>query len=190
MAIRYKAWALALFCCSLAASAMADDDEGAYVALNVGRGSLFSACKSPVAGPSCVDNRGFAYFATYGYQYTPMWGLEASYGKLGSATSTGWDLRAFGLSVAAVATLHMGDFVSVFARAGLVRTEFKIDITPATIAPLSAANSPIAGVGLQFDFTPKLALRVQADYFGAYTIYSGAPRVRILANSFALMSKY
>ena len=90
MAIHYKArtLALTLICCLLASPAIADD-EGGYVALDVGNSGI----------------GGHTYYATYCYQYTPMWAMEVSYGKEGYVSSSGFAGNARRLSGTGVATL-------------------------------------------------------------------------------------
>ncbi len=185
MTVRKIALILA-FLCILPASAMADD-EGVYIALNVGKGSLLHGCggQAGVVSP-CSDNKAHSYFATYGYQYTPMWGLEANYGKVGNAGA----LLALALTFEGVATLHMGDFLSVFVKAGVAYADFRQTISPPVLNAISSGYSPAGGAGLQFDFTPKLAMRVQADYFGSYSIVTGAPKVHMLTATAGLMAKY
>jgi opacity protein-like surface antigen len=190
MTIQHKTWALALITCMLAAPALADDSDTAYVAFNLGRGTLLHGCSSPAVGGSCWDNKGDAYFFTYGYQYTPMWGLEANFGKTGNVSSTGGGLQAVSLTVEAVATLPMSENFSVFVKGGIGYTNF----TPNAIGPAfkftPSATSPAGGAGLQYYFTPKLALLLQADYFGGYSPIGGAPRVNILVNSIGLKVRY
>ncbi len=185
MTIRKIAALLAVLCC-VPALALADDDEGAYVALNVGRGNFLHGCSSPGVVANCTDNRGYAYFATYGYQYTSMWGLEANYGKMGNFSN----VRALGLAVEGVATLRMGDVFAVFVKAGLGYMDFHEDIPNTVVKFNQSGYSPAGGAGLQFDFTPKLAMRVQADYFGGYTPYDGSPKVNAMVTSAGLMVKY
>src|SRR5512135_686955 len=114
MTLRYKVWALALISCLVAASAMADDDsEGAYVFISGGEAFMRNACMSPIipSGTSCVE-RNVAFRGGLGYQYTSMWGLEASYGQFGYASTGGtatfpapvgpgnysWQLKALGIA--------------------------------------------------------------------------------------------
>lgn len=197
MTIHNKLWVLVLLCflpaSALAASSMADvSDEGAYVALNVGRATMMQGCKAPVGvvGASCVDSKAYGYFATFGYQYTSMWGLEVNYGKIGNVSSTGYYLRTAGLSLSAVASLHMTDAFAVFAKAGATYADFRQDPPATAIMPTSSGYSPSGGIGVELDVSPKLALRAQADYFGGYTIYTGSPKVHILVNSVGMVVKY
>jgi len=177
MAIRTKALALALLCCFSASAIADDDDEGAYVAINGGKAS---------AGAS-----GHSYFATIGYQYTSNWALEASYGKLGYVGTPGYGGNALGVSATAVATLHVGNDFAVFVKGGVVNTDFGQGATGSAGTPiLTNATRLAAGAGLQYDFAPKISVRAQSDYFGSYTLYSGAPTRRILATTLGLVFKY
>lgn len=216
MAIRFNAWMLALMSCLLVSPAMANE-EGAYIAINVGQSKDKGACVSPwVANGTACKETSAAYRLTYGYQYTPAWGLELSYGDLAKASSNGiyavgapqfgtsgavgpasyaWSLKAMGWSIAAVGTLHLGDVFSVFGKVGGVRADFKEDnfVIDAANKTYSYSNSIAMnrltyGVGYQFDFTPKLALRMQYENFGTYTLYSS--KIKLSMFSGGLVFKY
>jgi len=187
MAIRYKAWVLALLCGVLATPAMASD-EGAYVSLSLGNSNVINGCQAaPLVGTGCSDKTGFSYRATYGYQYTPTWALEASYGKLGSASGGGYLLLALGLSVTATATLHLGDTLAVYVKGGFVRAELK---ESGTYYSSSSMNRPIIGAGIEYSVTPQFAIRLQGDHFGIYDLGHGGPKIQLLANSIVFVEKY
>jgi len=226
MTIRYKFWALALTFSMLAAPAMADDTEGAYVFVTAGMSKMQNGCQSGwvtttlpalAIGPAASCNENHPIFrAGVGYQYTPMWGLEASYGQFGSANSDGfanlggpssyqWQIKAIGLAVQAVATVHMSDAFSVFGKFGLARVEFdeslhtwNINMPPNTTTEwypvVQTAKTTLAlGAGAKYDVTPHGSIFVVGEYFGThaiYDIYGTGTKVRLLSASLGLMYKY
>lgn len=225
MAIRYKAWVLALICGVLATPAMAKDEdayEGAYLAFSAGRDLAKNACKSPwvVAGSSCTE-QDYGYRFGYGYQFTPTWALEANYGDFAHASSTGnanfgapvgvgtyaWQFKATGFAIQAVGTLHMGDFLAFFGKAGWARVDFNESMT--ILAPTSptgvwqgiptvgsSKNAAALGAGVELSFTPHTAMRFQAESFGTHDIYgvygltSTTTKVRLLSSSMSFVVKY
>ena len=148
MAILYKAWALALTCCLLASTAMAEDEGSAYVFISAGQSYAANACQSAwipylasYGGSNSCNSKSIAYRAGYGYQFTPTWGLEINYGQFGYASSDGyvnfpapptnigpanysWQLKATGLALQGTATVHMGDVLSIIGKFGFARVEF------------------------------------------------------------------
>lgn len=218
MAIRYKAWTLALACGLFAVPALADDSEGAYVFVSAGQAFAHNACSSPIIPPgnSCSEKT-VAYRVGFGYQYTPTWGLEANYGQFGFAESTGfagfpapvgpgfysWQLKANGFALQGVATLHMGDTFALIGKLGLARVEY--DEFLGVQAPTSPTgwyyyptvndkrNTVALGAGAQFDVTPHGSIRLMVESFGnhdIYAIYGSTTKVRLLTGSVGLMYRY
>jgi len=228
MTIRYKFWALALTFSMLAAPAMADDTEGAYVFITAGMSKMQNGCQSGwvtttlpanAIGPVATCNENHAVFrAGVGYQYTPMWGLEASYGQFGSANSNGftslggtpssyeWQIKALGLAVQAVATMHMSEALSVFGKFGVASVDFDESLhtwnpnVPATVSytewyPVvqTAKIAPALGAGVKYDVSPHGSVFVIGEYFGTHSIYDmygTGSKVRLLSASVGLMYKY
>ena len=226
MTIRYKFWALALTFSMLAAPAMADDTEGAYVFITAGISKMQNGCDSGwVTGGAapCSSTHPVARVGV-GYQYTPMWGLEVNYGQFGSANSDGfaifpaqsttvvqsyeWQIKATGLAVQAVATVHMSDALSVFGKFGVASVNFDESIhtwsnilTPPNIAytewyPVvqTTKTAPALGAGVKYDVTPHGSVFVIGEYFGSHDIYSSTygvgTKVRLMSASVGLMYKY
>lgn len=218
MTIRYKHWTLALLGSLLTVPALADNSEGAYVYVSAGQGYARNACVSTMLPPgqTCAE-KSVLFRAGYGYQFSSMWGLEASYGQFGYASSDGfatfpapvgagnysWQLRANGLAVQGVATLHMGDVLSVFGKFGLARVEYDefLGVAPTATSPSgvtyptvhSNRNAPALGAGVQLDVTPHGSLRFMVESFGShpiYNVYGSTTRVRLITASMALMYRY
>lgn len=188
---------------------MADDDEGAYVFITGGKSYLRNACQSDSLNwlaflgstGSCSESSP-AFRAGFGYQYTPTWGLEVSYGSIGYAVQKGqvnfppppidigtayysWQLRAVALAVQAVATLHMGDNLAVFGKVGLARVEYdeRVYAVNGTLPPGAISyhydpvvhtnrNAPALGAGVRLDVTPHGSLLLLVESFGSHDVYS------------------
>lgn len=227
MKIHCKILALALTCCLLTSTAMAEDEGSAYVTISAGQSYASNACQSgwiaavaAAGGTGSCSSKSVAYRAGFGYQYTPMWGLEVNYGQFGYASSDGnvvvpglagtssyaWQLRAIGLALQATATLHMGDALSVFGKFGIARVEFdermyvwNINI-PAPYVNVyynpvvnAARNTPALGAGVQLDVTPHSAIRAMVETFGShdiYNIYGQSTKVSLRTVSVGYMYKY
>lgn len=202
MTIRQKTWALALAACMFAAPALADDREGAYVYITGGMGLAQNACSSALipAGTTCTQRSG-VFRAGFGYQYSPMWALEASYGQYGYASSAGyianvnfpaptgpspasfsWQLKATGAVVQAVASVHMTNDFIVFGKAGVAQVVYDeyMHLTAQSngsswyLSPTASTTrfNPALGVGIRMDVTPNGSLLLLAESFGQNNIYN------------------
>ncbi len=218
MTIRHKTWALALIACIFAAPALADDREGPYVFITGGMGVEYNACKSPQipAGASCSDISPL-FRVGFGYQYSPMWALEGSYGQVGSANSSSyavdpvlglgqvrWNLSALALAVQAVATLHMTDNMAAFAKFGVANitydesanfTTFPGGVRYNTVPTASTNRTNIAvGAGLRFDVSTNGSILLLGEYYGQNDIYGGVygvnSKIRLVMGSVGLMWRY
>ncbi len=198
MKIHFKILAMALLSGLLAAPAYALEGEevfadqhsgpGPYVALTVGKGAIYPGCVAGFA--NCQDYNQNVYFATYGYEFTPMWGLEAAYGKMGYISATP-SIMALGLSVEGIGTLRLGDTLAVYAKAGAAYGDFRSNAPiPAAYVFNPAGYSPAGGIGLRINFTPHLAMRVQGDYWGSYTVLTNAKKMNIVTTTVGLMWRY
>ncbi len=196
MKIHYKILSALLSAFLFAAPAFADrdGDDGAYVALNVGPAVVFKDCNPPGVATSCsTDRKVHAYFAAFGYQYSPFWALEASYGKIGYISSGGYGIMPLGLSVSGVLNLNVIEEFGLYVKVGATYVNFHQDNPPpATVtAPfLTNGTSLSGGVGLRYALTPKLDLLIQGDYFGSYTVYTGTTKVRMFAGTIGFRAKY
>lgn len=219
MTIRHKTWALALLACAFAAPALADDREGMYVFITGGMGVEYNACKSPLipAGAGCSDTSPLLR-GGFGYQYSPMWALEVSYGQVGHASSTGfatypapigaaqfnWGLSALALAVQAVATVHMTDSMAAFVKVGAANVNYAETLDVYTVPTgvhyvgtptASATKTNIAlGAGLRFDVTTNGSVLLLGEYFGQNDLYGGtygvSGKIRLVMASVGLMWRY
>ncbi len=190
----YKSWILALSASLFAAPAFAVDEEGPYVSLNVGQAVVFKDCNPPGIATSCSTDRNVhAYFAAFGYQYSPFWALEASYGKIGYISSAGYGVMPLGLSVSGVFNLNVIDEFGIFVKVGATYVSFHQDAVTNTAADnlfRSNGTGLSGGVGIRYAINPKLDFVVQGDYFGSYTVYTGTSRVRMFAGTIGFKAKY
>lgn len=231
MTIRYKSWALALVSLLFAFPALAaqyeNEGEGPYLFVTAGAAKSNNACKSgwittilPAAGSTapCTETRAI-YRVGLGYQYTPVWGLEINYGTFGRATSTGyanlgnptpdsysWQLKASGLAIQGVATVHLLDNVAVFGKFGLARVEFdefmyswNQNLPPTATnyywTPVVRSNpvAPALGAGIRYDVGLHGSILLQAETWGShqiYGIYGVTSKVTLVAASVGLMYRY
>ncbi len=205
MNIRFNASIIALAGCLLASPAWAANDEdeiNSYVSINAGQARQKNACSSPYVQPgmSCSE-KNYAYRLAYGYQFTPAWGIELSYGDLGYSeqkfnytgtilstppvTGPGvysWSLKTTGWAVAGTGTINIGKWFSLIGKLGGVRAEFNeqaLASSPAGwVAFFPTANSASThvyyGGGAQVNFTQTFSLRLQYEDFGQYDIYNYA----------------
>ncbi len=198
MKILYKILSVAAAALLFAAPAFAayqEGEGGPYVALNVGQAVVFNDCNPPGVATSCTTDRHVhAYFAAFGYQYSPFWALEASYGKIGYITSAGYGVMPLGLSVSGVFNLNVIDEFGLYVKVGATYVNFHQDNPPAAplVTPpfIQNATGLSGGVGLRYAINPKLDFLIQGDYFGSYAVYDGATKVRLFTGTIGFRAKY
>ena len=221
MATHYKIWILALTSSLIAAPALAYDDdlgesEGPYLFVTAGGNSGLHLCASPnQPNPATCHSLTVGFRGGLGYQYTPMWGLEVNYGSFGRAYSDGfanfgapvgsgnyaWEMKAQGMAIQGVATLHMGDDLAVFGKFGLARVEYDEFLGIASqatgnwvlINPVHAAkNTAALGAGIRYDVTPHGTIFVIYENFGSYNVYNLPVQYTVSLNmvSAGLMYRY
>ncbi len=217
MRIRYRTWAWALAIFVFAVPAMADEREGPYVFITGGAGIEQNACNSPwiVAGTPCND-KSAVFRAGVGYQYSPMWALELNYGQFGDAVSAGWatfaggpglaawswELKATGLAVQGVATVHMTDEFAVFGKFGVAAVKYDESMRLAspttgywTGTPTASTTryNPALGAGIRLDVTEHGTVLFLVESFGQnniYGMYGVGSKVRLVTGSVGLMWRW
>jgi OOP family OmpA-OmpF porin len=109
-----------------------------------------------------------------GYQITPNWGVEAQYSDLGNRdvvarTAAGapivtGSLKLSQYSIAATGTLPLARDFSLFGKVGVSNNREKINI----LGQSNSGNktSLMAGVGVAYNITPALAVRLEYENFG------------------------
>lgn len=154
-----KVFAAALIFGTAATPAMAD---GFYGALDIGQTNAKDTCTGGLIA-ECKDTS-TAVRVAGGYQFTPMWGTEVSYGdysrsNLGGATVK---FETSGLQASGTGTFPLGHDFSVIGKAGIARTTLKV-----TTTSLSATSTKLAfGIGAQYDFSKGLSARAQYELLG------------------------
>jgi hypothetical protein len=195
MAIRFKVWALALVCYSISLPSMVMAENyfktpyNSYITLDRGQSRTPGTCSSTwVDGAYCNDG-GINYRIAYGHHFTPMWGMEISYGNFGKAIEQGvfqtppqnavgpapytWTWEAGGWEAAGTATLHFGNSISLIGKLGVLRANTESETVfydPANTryseSSTEASNNVSAGIAAQYDFNRDYAARVLFEYYG------------------------
>jgi OmpA-OmpF porin, OOP family len=127
------------------------------------------------------DHTDTAYKLFGGYQFNKNFALEAGYfdlGKFGFTANTvpagtlSGNIKLQGLNFDAVGMLPLADKFSVFGRLGLNYAQAKDNFTstgavavPTNPNPSKNATNYEAGVGVQYDFTESLGMRVEAERY-------------------------
>jgi OOP family OmpA-OmpF porin len=133
-----------------------------------------------------------------GYQFTPNWGVEAQYADLGSRDfgirngagallATG-SLKASQFSVAGTGTLPLSNNFSLFGKLGISSNHGKISAVG--VSDSGSKTSPLIGVGVTYNFSPKLAVRFEYEDFGKFSNDGGASGGSIRADNFGLSLQY
>ncbi len=196
MTIRFNASIGALVCCLAAAPAMAvttDEDEiNSYVSLNGGVTKAQHACNNNywlAPGQPCSENYS-GYRLAYGYQFTPAWGIELSYGDFGYSESKGIGALIVGPAV------YMGDYTWSLKANGWAA--FATGTAVYGVPTAGGASTHFAyGGGAQVNFTPNFGIRAQYEYFGKYDVFNiygiygvVSPKVGLSMGSLGLVYRF
>jgi OOP family OmpA-OmpF porin len=127
------------------------------------------------------DDKGDAYKLFGGYQFNKNFAVEGGYFNLGDfgytattvpAGSLNGKIKLQGLNIDGVGMLPLSQKFSVFGRLGLQYAEAKDDFssTGAVPAPTNSSTNKNgfnykAGLGVQYDFTQSLGMRLEAERF-------------------------
>ena len=140
-----------------------------YFALDVGRTLATDLCSGmPLGVTGCKDTAGLIR-AAIGGQFTPMWGMEVSYGNLGKASagklgSVSVDWQIYALQVSGTVTYPLSSTFSLIGKLGIARPDLKLTGGGNSV---SETNTNLAfGIGAQYDFTKSVAIRVQYENLG------------------------
>lgn len=177
-------------CAVMSSSFAVADDEFWYMGGNIGQARakiddarITSQLQSAGLATSSINNdsKNDAYKLFGGYQFSKNFALEGGYFNLGefgymattvpAGTQIGKiDLQ--GLNLDAVGTLPLVDKFSVFARLGLQYAQAKDSFSSTGAAPTAPNLSPSknalnykAGLGVQYDFTRALGMRLEAERY-------------------------
>ena len=136
-----------------------------YFALDVGRTLATDLCSGMPSGVTgCKDTAGL-FRAAIGGQFTPMWGMEVSYGGLGKASAgSSVDWQIYALQVSGTVTYPLSSTFSLIGKLGIARPDLKLTGGGNSI---SETDTNLAfGIGAQYDFTKSVAIRVQYENLG------------------------
>lgn len=151
--------------------------ESYYAAFDVGQSKAKDACTGAPGGWTGCTDTATAFRIAGGYQFTPMWGAEVSYGDLGS-TSLGsgtilgipvsGDYKASSLQFSGTGTFPLGAGFSLIGKLGIARTDLNISASGGGVfSSESATTTKLAyGIGAQYDFTRNVAVRAQYEDLG------------------------
>jgi len=190
-----KIWCIALVCVSLSQPAIAENifstQYNSYISFDAGQSKAPGTCDFLFASGSTCSEKGAVFRLGYGYQFTPTWGTEISYGDFGRASESGilpatppgvpgsgpipytWDWSAIGWELAGTGTLHLGDSLFVTGKLGILRanTGSEIIVTTSTneiwhAVTHDVSNNISKGISIRYDFNRDFALRLQYTDYG------------------------
>ena len=183
---------LSLMGCAVISSplAVADDDTYWYGGLNIGQsraridaGRIKAQLLENSLATSSIanDERDTAYKLFGGYQFNKNFALEGGYFDLGQfgytattvpAGTLDGRIKLKGLNLDAVGILPLAGKFSAFGRLGLNYAQAKDNFTATGAVPVPMNPNPSksqtnykAGLGLQYDLTKSLGMRVEAERY-------------------------
>ncbi len=173
-----------------------------YVGAGVGSAQAKLGAYSPAANVNVTgtSNRDTAWKILGGYQFTPNWGAEMQYSDLGhynytlsqpGASATG-NYKANQWSFAGTGTIPFGNFYG-FGKLGISANH--VSTSSACIPAGCLTNGSgyksdlLAGVGVGYNFTKNIGLRLEYENFGKLTnVSNGGGSVK--GEDWALSVKY
>jgi OOP family OmpA-OmpF porin len=106
-----------------------------------------------------------------GLQFNPNVAVEAGWMNLGRTQNTGGSATIYGGYVDAVGTLPVAPQWSLLGRAGVAEARLTSSDGDTSSAALKA------GVGVQYDLTPKVAVRVEYEHYHFLSAFGDKPEV-------------
>ena len=156
----------------MATPAMAD---GFYGALDFGQAKGKDACTDLAAfGVVGCKDTASAYRFAGGYQFTPMWGTEVSYGDYGSASLGSFmgtplgNWEASGFQISGTGTFPLGAGFDLIGKVGIAQTKLELNYSPAIGGGSDTATSTklAAGIGAQYNVSKNITIRAQYEDLG------------------------
>jgi OmpA-OmpF porin, OOP family len=136
-----------------------------YIGANVGRGDQ----KISVDEVGSADDNDTAFKIYGGYQFTPVFGIEAGYADLGKAEigAAGFTLgaRPKSIYVAATGTLALNDKFALFGKVGAASTRTTVSATGEADSK-EKNTTALLGVGASYAITPSVLAVVEYENFG------------------------
>jgi OmpA-OmpF porin, OOP family len=147
-----------------------------YAAVDVGQARAGDMCNGDNFGGTTNCSTGStAYRVGGGYQFTPNYGIELSYADLGninpvSAPAFGYYQNNYATTVQAAVTgkLPVGQGFFLIGKLGVAHTEFDESWVnnAGHFSAKSRDDKAAYGIGAQYDFRNRFAVRVQYEDFG------------------------
>jgi OOP family OmpA-OmpF porin len=133
-------------------------DKGFYAGAGVGQSFV---------DEGAYDDEDTAFSLFGGYQFNKYFGLEAGYADFGKieANGAGPALEGDSAYLTAVGTLPITDRFSAYAKAGLHRWNVDTALPGLTGNNDDSGSDPTYGVGMQYRFTDRVALRGEYSRF-------------------------
>ncbi len=129
---------------------------GRYVGIDIGSARYSGGCG--LGGLSCEDNSD-AYSVYAGGMWNKNFGMEIGATDFGSVDRAGGTAKAYGFSLKAVGVAPLTESLAAYAKAGTLYSHTKV--TADAGAGVNTGNDSgwglTYGVGLSFDFSPKVA---------------------------------
>lgn len=158
--------------------------SGLYAAVDVGQGTIKSACSGVPASFGCTEKATAARIGL-GYKLPlEFLSVEANYGNLGKASMSVFgfpaELKASGLQVSGIASLPVvPGAVSLFGKVGMANIKTTYSFAGASVSDTN--NNMTFGVGAAFTLLPVVDLRVQYEDFGSIggTNTTGATKYKL-----------
>ena len=185
-----------LMACAIAAASLAATPVFAQGYIGFGLGSSSSrGANSNVGGISVTggESRKGSAKIYGGFQFTPNWGLEAQYADLGSRdytvtnANTGLvtkgNARSSQYSLAGTGTLPIGQSFALIGKLG-------VSANRANFTGSNNKTSLMAGVGVSYSITPRLAVRLEYEDFGKFADSNGLGGGSIRATNTSLNLQY
>lgn len=133
-------------------------DSGFYAGAGVGQSFV---------DEGVYDDEDTAFSVFGGYQFNRYFGLEAGYADFGKIEPNvaGPELEGDSAYFTAVGTLPITDNFSAYAKAGMHRWNVDTSLPGLTGNDDDSGTDPTYGLGLQYRFTDKVALRGEYSRF-------------------------
>lgn len=125
---------------------------GRYVGIDLGNAKFSGGCG--LGGLPCEDSSN-AYSIYTGGMWNKNFGMELAATDFGSVDRAGGTAKAYGFSLKAVGVAPLTESLAAFAKVGTLYSHTKV--TSDTISGNDTNWGLTYGVGLSFDFSPKVA---------------------------------
>ena len=159
-AIAFAVFALA------STAALAENGTGFYVGGGVGFAGQRVDCEG--IGDCSKSHAGFKLLG--GYQFSPYLAIESSYGDTGRSKAAVDDaqqtIKTHSFTVAALGIYPASKEVELFGKLGMhvTRTKFSFNSPGFSGSESFSGNGLLAGLGVQYRFTPNLIGRVEYEW--------------------------